>query len=73
MIFDLRNRRTLYFLINSVQYSLFWIYEFRQTRKIMSLRQNFVDVMAVIDALDSFRYPLKQEDDVTLVVIKVES
>ncbi len=29
-------------------------------------------LMAVIDTLDSFRYPLKQEDDVTLVVIKVE-
>ena len=27
---------------------------------------------AVIDALDSFRYPLEPEDDVTLVVIKVE-
>jgi sigma-B regulation protein RsbU (phosphoserine phosphatase) len=27
---------------------------------------------AVIDALDTFRYPLEQEDDVTLVVIKVE-
>ena len=30
-------------------------------------------LMAVIDALDSFRYPLDPEDDVTLVVIKVES
>ena len=29
-------------------------------------------LMAVIDALDSFRYPLDPEDDVTLVVIKVE-
>ncbi|HIJ55507.1 MAG TPA: SpoIIE family protein phosphatase [Deltaproteobacteria bacterium] len=29
-------------------------------------------LMTVTDALDSFRYPLEQEDDVTLVVIKVE-